>query len=59
MEYKKLYNIFLNLLKKANLVFLYLCLDEVYTFYSKKDNKVYVWSAVEVIKTRRKFYFYY
>jgi len=58
-EYEELYNLFLNLLKKANLVFSYLCLDELYTFYGKKDNKVYVWSAVGVTKTRRKFYFYY
>jgi IS1 family transposase len=59
MEYEELYNQFLNLLKKAKLVFSYLCLDELYTFYGKKRNKVYVWSAIGVTKRGRKFYFYY
>ncbi len=27
--------------------------------YGKKDNKVYIWSTVKVIKTGRKFYFYF
>ena len=57
--YKELYNEFLNLLKKAKLIFAYLCLDELYTFYGKKDNRAYVWSAVGVTKTGRKFYFYF
>ena len=59
MEYEELYKLFLNFLKKANLVFSYLCLDELYTFYGKKDNKAYVWSGVGVTKTGRKFYFYF
>ena len=42
-------------MKKYN----YLCLDELYTFYSKRENKVYVWSAVGITKTGRKFYFYF
>jgi len=54
-----LYKLFLNLLKKANLVFSYLCLDELYTFYGKKSNKVYIWSAVGITKTGKKFYFYF
>ncbi len=29
----------LNLLKKSKLVFLYLCMDELYTFAKKKDIK--------------------
>ena len=57
--YKELYNQFINLLKKANIVFSYLCLDELYTFYGKKSNKAYIWSAVGVTKTGRKFYFYF
>ena len=59
IEYEELYKLFLNFLKKSNLVFSYLCLDELYTFYGKKDNKAYVWSAVGVTKTGRKFYFYF
>lgn len=59
MEYKELYNQFLNLLKKANLAFSYLCLDELYTFYGKKENKIYAWRAVGVTKIGRKFYFYH
>ena len=46
-------------MKKANLGFLYLCLDELYTFYGKKENKAYVWSAIGVTKRGRKFYFYF
>ncbi|QCT94059.1 IS1 family transposase [Caminibacter mediatlanticus TB-2] len=57
--YKELYNEFLAILKKTPIVFSYLCLDELYTFYRKKDNRVYVWSAVGVTKTGRKFYFYF
>ncbi len=59
MEYEELYKLFLNFLHKCNLVFLYLCLDELYTFYGKKENKAYIWSAVGVTKTGRKFYFYF
>jgi IS1 family transposase len=59
MEYEELYNQFLNFLKKANLAFSYLCLDELYTCYGKKENKVYVWSEVGITKTGRKFYFYH
>ncbi|WP_459884860.1 IS1 family transposase [Caminibacter profundus] len=59
MEYEELYKLFVNLLKKANLVFSYLCLDELYTFYGKKGNKAYVWTTVGVTKTGRKFYFYF
>jgi len=47
------------MLKEAKLVFSYLCLDELYTFYGKKENKAYIWSAVGVTKTGRKFYFYF
>jgi IS1 family transposase len=36
-----------------------LCLDELYTFYGNKGNRVYIWSAVGVTKTGRKFYFYH
>ena len=54
-----MYKQFLKLLKETSLTFSYLCLDELYTFYRKKDNKVYVWSAVGVTKTGRKFYFYF
>ena len=54
-----MYKLFLNFLKITNLMFLYLCLDEFYTFYSKKDNKIYIWSAVEITKIGRKFYFYF
>ena len=57
--YKELYNKFLTILKKSPIVFSYLCLDELYTFYGKKENRVYVWSAVGVSKTGRKFYFYF
>ena len=59
MEYEELYKLFLNFLKKVNLVFSYLCLDELYTFYGKKENKVYVLNAVGITKTGRKFYFYF
>jgi IS1 family transposase len=59
MEYEELYNQFLNFLEKANLAFSYLCLDELYTCYGKKENKVYVWSEVGITKTGRKFYFYH
>jgi IS1 family transposase len=34
-------------------------LDELYTFYGNKGNRVYIWSAVGVTKTGRKFYFYH
>jgi len=54
-----LYKQFLILLKEARLVFSYLCLDELYTFYKRKDNRVYIWSAVGVTTTGRKFYFYF
>jgi len=57
--YKELYNEFLAMLKKSPIIFSYLCLDELYTFYKKKDNRVYIWSAVGVTKTGRKFYFYF
>ena len=57
--YKELYNKFISMLKKSGLVFSYVCLDELYTFIGKKGNRVYVWSAVGVTKTGRKFYFYY
>ena len=57
--YKELYKEFLVLLKKSKLVFSYLCIDELYTFYGKKKNKAYIWSAVGVTKTGRKYYFYY
>jgi len=56
--YKELYKEFLALLKKSKLVFSYLCIDELYTFYGKK-NKAYIWSAVGVTKIGRKYYFYY
>ncbi len=55
-EYKELYNQFIKLLKKLKLVFSYLCLDELYTLYRKKNN---IWSVVGGIKTGRKFYFYF
>ena len=58
-EYKELYNQFIELLKKSKLVFLYLCMDELYTFVKKKSKRVYVWTAVGVTKTGRKFYFYH
>ena len=57
--YKELYKEFLALLKKSKLVFSYLCIDELYTFYGKKKNKAYIWSGVGVTKTGRKFYFYF
>ena len=40
--YKELYNKFLTMLKESPIVFSYLCLDELYTFYAKKENKVYI-----------------
>jgi len=58
-EYKELYNYFVKRIKEAPVVFSYLCLDELYTFYEKKEKKAYVWSAVGVTKTGRKFYFYF
>jgi len=57
--YKELYNKFISMLKKTPIVFAYLCLDELYTFYKKKENKVYIWSAVGVTTTGKKFYFYF
>jgi len=57
--YKELYNKFILMLKKIPIVFSYLCLDELYTFYKRKDNRVYIWSAVGVTTTGRKFYFYF
>ncbi len=54
-----MYNYFLDILKKSKLVFSYLCLDELYTFYGNKRNRVYIWSAVGVTKIGRKFYFYH
>ena len=54
-----MYNQFIELLKKSKLVFSYLCLDELYTFVKKRNNRVYVWTAVGITKTKRKFYFYY
>ena len=57
--YKELYNKFISMLKKSGLVFSYVCLDELYTFIGNKGNRVYVWSAVGVTKTGRKFYFYH
>ena len=51
MKHKELYKLFLNFLKKANLVFTYLYLDQLYILYKKKENKVYVWSEVGVTKT--------
>ena len=58
-KYKELYNHFIKLLKETKLVFSYLCMDELYTFIGKKEIRVYVWTAVEVTKRGRKFYFYY
>ena len=55
----KMYKEFLAMLRKSPIVFSYLYLNELYTFYKKKDNRVYIWSAVGVTKTRRKFYFYF
>ena len=52
-EYKELYNQFIKLLKFI------ICLNELYTFVKKKNNRVYVWTAVGITKTKRKFYFYY
>ena len=40
--YKELYNEFLKLIKKSKLIFYYLCLDELYTFYGIKENKTYL-----------------
>jgi hypothetical protein len=51
---KELYNQFIKLLKEAKLVFLYLCMDELYTFIGKKGTKTYVWTAVGITKTGRK-----
>ena len=59
MEYEESYKQFLKLLKGTKLVFSYLCIDKFYTFYKKKDNRVYIWSAVGVTTTGRKFYFYF
>jgi len=36
MEYEKLYNKFIELIKKSQLVFSYFYLDKLYTFYKKK-----------------------
>jgi IS1 family transposase len=58
-EYKNLYNQFVKLLKEAKLVFVYLCIDELYTFIEKKESKAYVGTAVGVTKRGRKFYFYH
>jgi len=55
----KMYKEFLAMLRKSPIVFSYLYLNELYTFYKKKDNRVYIWSAVGVTKTGRKFYFYF
>ena len=57
--YKELYNKFLTMLSETPIVFSYLCLDELYTFIKNKQNRVYIWSAVGVTKTGRKFYFYF
>ena len=54
-----LYNKFLTMLSETPIVFSYLCLDELYTFIKNKQNRVYIWSAVGVTKTGRKFYFYF
>jgi hypothetical protein len=34
-------------------------MDELYTFIGKKEVRAYVWTAVGVTKTGRKFYFYH
>ena len=54
-----MYNQFIKLLKEAKLAFVYLCMDELYTFVEKKGIRAYVWSAVGVTKTKKKFYFYF
>jgi len=54
-----LYKLFVNLFKKVNIVFSYLYGDELYTFYTKKDHKLYIWIAVGVTKRGIKFYFYF
>ena len=41
------------------MAFSYLCLDELYSFIGNKNNRVYVWSAVGITNTGKKFYFYY
>jgi hypothetical protein len=58
---KELYERFTKLIREAKEAFLYLCIDELYRFVGEKRNRVYVWTAVGVIKrikSGRKFYFY-
>lgn len=58
-EYKALYRNFIQTLNASTLVFSYLIIDELYTFIGKKRRKYYLWTAICVTQTGRRFYFYH
>ncbi|MEA3228680.1 MAG: IS1 family transposase [Campylobacterota bacterium] len=58
VKYKKMYKDNIKLLKE-NIAFVYLIIDELYTFIGKKGNKAYIWSAIAVKEDGSLIYLYH
>ena len=57
-KYKQMYKDIINSIKSRT-TFVYLIIDELYTFIRKKDNKAYIWSAIAVDTEGKQYYFYH
>ena len=58
-EAKETYQYITKLIKESGLVFSYIVFDELYTFIGKKSRRYYIWGAVAVTRTGKKYYFYH
>ena len=45
-------------MKSCNLVFSFMIIDEIYTFYKNKDKKSYIWASIAVDSNNKYYYFY-
>ena len=59
LEYKELYENFVELFNNSKLILSYMVIDEMYSFIQKKSNKCYIWVSVVITRSGRKFYFYH
>ena len=57
-KYKKMYEELISSINSKK-TFIYLIIDELYTFIKRKDEKAYVWSAIAVDKDGNQHYFYH
>ena len=57
-RYKEKYEELIKL-KNSKVTFVYLIIDELYTFIRRKDKKAYVWSAIAVDREGKQHYFYH